>query len=84
MAIATKKFEAIKMTQFSFLSIIASLYVAVGISCLCYISTRTIGRRAWRLPILRLRWDRHGFNDICIGLTYAGADQLIRIGLLTH
>ena len=69
------------LTAFSF---IATMYVAAGISLLAYLDFVRVGARRWPLPVIRVRWDRHGFIDVIIGFSYAAGDHLIRIGLLTH
>jgi hypothetical protein len=71
------------LADFTFLSIIAALYMAAGVSLLVAIDiVRT--HRHWPYPSVRMRWDRHGLIDILIGATYAAGDQLIRLGMLSH
>jgi hypothetical protein len=71
-------------TKLTFLSIIGAIYVGAGLALLFYIGIVRIGRWRLPLPILRMRWDRHGFIDIIIGSTYAISDQLIRLDMMNH
>jgi hypothetical protein len=72
------------VTKLTFLSIIGAIYVAAGLSLLFYIGIVRVSRWRLPLPILRMRWDRHGLIDIIIGSTYAISDQLIRLDMMSH
>jgi hypothetical protein len=72
------------ITKFTFLSIIGAIYLAAGLSLLFYIDVARIGRRGWPVPVIRMRWDRHGLVDVIIGSTYGVGDQLVRLDMLSH
>lgn len=72
------------VTKLTFLSIIGAIYVAAGLSLLFYIGIARVTRWRVPLPVLRTRWDRHGFLDLLIGSAYAISDQLIRLDMMSH
>lgn len=72
------------ITRLTFLSIIGAIYLGAGLSLLFYIGIVRV--TPWRvpLPVIRTRWDRHGFVDIVIGFAHGISDQMIQWGMMQH
>ncbi len=68
----------------SYLALIGAVYWAVGVSSLACLSIARNGPLAWPIPSLKLKWDKHGFCDVCVGTIYIVVDSLVHVGLYIH